>query len=93
MTIPAPESAPVGGMRRIVTGHNSNGLAIVDKDDVIERLDVTPEHATFAVRTLQLADYWQNSSSLTYFFFFFSIHFPRTCNRLCGAPTIGLSIT
>lgn len=36
-------------MRRIVTGHNADGLAIIDKDDVIERLDVTPEHATFAV--------------------------------------------
>ncbi|KAJ9479592.1 Cupin_2 domain-containing protein [Pseudozyma hubeiensis] len=49
MTIPAPESAPVGGMRRIVTGHDAKGLAIIDKDDEIERLDVTPEHATFAV--------------------------------------------
>lgn len=37
-------------MRRIVTGHDSNGISIIDKDDEIERLDVTPEHATFAVR-------------------------------------------
>jgi len=36
-------------MRRIVTSHNADGLAIIDKDDEIERLDVTPEHATFAV--------------------------------------------
>ncbi|GAC96573.1 hypothetical protein PHSY_004154 [Pseudozyma hubeiensis SY62] len=36
-------------MRRIVTGHDAKGLAIIDKDDEIERLDVTPEHATFAV--------------------------------------------
>lgn len=50
MAIPAPESAPTGGMRRIVTGHDAKGLAIIDKDDEIERLDVTPEHATFAVR-------------------------------------------
>lgn len=49
MTIPAPESAPTGGMRRVVTAHNAKGLAVFDKDDEIERLDVTPEHATFAV--------------------------------------------
>lgn len=55
MAISAPDSAPVGGMRRIVTGHNADGLAIIDKDDDIERLDVTPEHATFAVGTKPLS--------------------------------------
>jgi len=55
MAISAPDSAPVGGMRRIVTGHNAEGLAVIDKDDEIERLDVTPEHATFAVGTEPLS--------------------------------------
>ncbi|TKY90286.1 hypothetical protein EX895_000284 [Sporisorium graminicola] len=49
MTTSATAVAPVGGMRRVVTGHNKEGLAVIAKDDEVERLDLTPEHATFAV--------------------------------------------
>ena len=42
-------------MRRIVTGHDDKGVSIIAKDDEIERLDVTPEHATFAVRCRTLS--------------------------------------
>ena len=49
MTPSATEAAPVGSMRRVVTGHNKEGLAVIAKDDEIERLEVTPDHATYAV--------------------------------------------
>lgn len=49
MTVQPAEGAPVGGIRRIVTGHDAKGVSIIDKDDEIERLDCTPEHAHFAV--------------------------------------------
>ncbi|SNX82167.1 related to Cupin domain protein [Melanopsichium pennsylvanicum] len=56
MTPAAAHEAPVGGMRRIVTGHNDEGLAVIAKDDEIERVDVTSEGVTFAV--LWSTDKW-----------------------------------
>ncbi|PWY97370.1 hypothetical protein BCV70DRAFT_202880 [Testicularia cyperi] len=43
------DSVPAGGIRRVVTGHREDGRATVIFDDEVERLDLTPEHATFAV--------------------------------------------
>lgn len=43
------EKQPQGGIRRVTTTNDKAGLAIVEHDDECELLDVTPEHATFAV--------------------------------------------
>lgn len=42
-------------IRRLVTGHREDGLAVIERDDEIERLDLTPEHATFAVSRVNRA--------------------------------------
>jgi hypothetical protein len=49
-----PFDITVGGkyaptIRRIVTGHREDGKAVVASEDEIKRLDLTSEHATFAV--------------------------------------------
>jgi hypothetical protein len=37
------------GIRRVVTAHNEEGKAIIKYDDEQPRIDITEEHATFAV--------------------------------------------
>lgn len=54
MTSSQPFDITVGGkyaptIRRIVTGHREDGKAVVASEDEIKRLDLTSEHATFAV--------------------------------------------
>jgi len=43
------DQSPSGGIRRVVTGHKKDGDSTVIYDDEVERLDLTKEHATFAV--------------------------------------------
>lgn len=43
------DKPPPGGIRRVVARQNEAGLAVVEHDDECELLDVTKEHATFAV--------------------------------------------
>lgn len=59
MTLADTADTPNGSLmsptiRRVVTGHRSDGLAIVEREDEIQRLDLTPEHATFAVSLFTL---------------------------------------
>ncbi|UZJ55690.1 hypothetical protein CBS101457_005010 [Exobasidium rhododendri] len=43
------EKQPQGGIRRLVTGHDQKGKEAFQFDDEAELLDLTAEHATFAV--------------------------------------------
>lgn len=46
------EKQPQGGIRRVVTEHDSAGKAVVKFEDEQPLLDLTPEHATFSVSTV-----------------------------------------
>jgi hypothetical protein len=39
----------MSGINRIVTGHDKQGKEVFDFEDQVPLLDLTPEHATFAV--------------------------------------------